>query len=810
MFDWIRWLLSILVIAFSALLLTAPSSALAADDAPGTVRGTVHASDTKAPLPGATVSLRRIADSTLVDGTTTDSTGRFAVDDLPLGRYHVRVRFVGYAEWSRSIRLTETAPTRTLSPIRLDRATSRMDNVEVSANRPFMTTEGSKKVYDFGRTLVALAGKSAADALRTLPSLRITHDGSIRLRGNGNVSIHLNGKPAAMEGKALVQYLKSLSAEDVERVEVTTNPSARHDAEGTAGIINIVLDRADHAGWSGGLSASGGLGPRFSGSGNLGYKKEPWTIHGSYSYRSNHMDRTQTLLRRRQGTSPTTLLNQLAREDFTFGGHNFTTQVDYALTPKTTLSMTSTGSFHGTDETRSAVYRQTEPSDASPDRKVEDEHGHWTLDERLSATHTFDSDNHEVSVDLRYQMEDQYQSFREEKTRPSAPRERGREDETGHDATVEVDYTRPAGPWTVETGYKGAFRHLTRSFGAARFDAATGRFAALSERSSAFTFEEQVQAAYGILQRELGPVDAEVGLRFEHTRTTVDPSDDAPFDNRYAGLFPSASLTYKPSKTREVSLSYSKRVNRPSVHQLSSFGALSNPHVRFVGNPTLEPEDVHKVELTLVQHAGPAMITLSPYGQRTVNSMDWTTTVRSDSLTVRTYDNYDASTSYGVEFNSSVQVGDTFQGSLSGNVYRMKTRGGTLRSGVTRDAFAVSGRATATWTIRSGLRLQTSHFYRSPIHTGIGHMDAYHRTEASIEHSLWDDRGTLGLRVQDPFDASEMGFQKRNQDIVERMMNDWDGRTLSLSFSYRFGDAERNHRNTPSSSGGGGVSMGGG
>lgn len=804
---------ALLLLLLAVLLASGPARLAAApDDPPGTLRGVVQAGDTGDPLPGANVAVRRAADSTLVDGTTTDNTGHFAIEDLPLGAYTVVASFVGYTPQTRSITLTEDAPEQTLEPLHLAPATAQMDGVDVTAERAFMTTEGSKTIYDFDQTQVALASKSADDVLRDLPSVQIDFDGAISLRGSENVRVHVNGKPVPMQGEALVQYLKGLSADDIDRVEIDTNPSARHDPEGTAGRINIVLDRAEDPGWSGSVSASAGQHQRFDGSGNLGYQRGPWQLHAAYSANHGLREMEQELLRRSRAPDPTRLLDQLATNEMTRQGHHLSTQIDHQLTPKTTLSLTSTGSVFALDDTRDVSYAQAPASgdtDAPLHRAVQTDNRRWYLDERLSATQEFDTEHHTLSADLRYRTRDGRQTFEEETSLPTSPRERGTQEQRSQGASLEIDYTRPAGPGRIETGYKGSLRHVSRDYDLTRYDDASDRFVTVPERSRAFTFREDVHAAYGTLQRALGPFDAEAGLRLEHARTNVDPDGGASVANRYVSLYPSASLTYALSKARRLSLSYSKRVNRPSAQQLSFAGRLDDPYVRFVGNPDLDPERVHKVELTAMQHVGPATITLTPYVQRTVDAIEWRTTT-SDSLTIRTPDNYDASTSFGTELTASLQLDRRFQASLSGNAYRVETNGSNLENDLTHDALAMMARANATWTVRPGWRLQLSQFYRSPVETGLGQLDAFYRTEVAVEHAFWNDRATLGLRVRDPFNTSEMGFRQQTRRFTEQMTNRWNGRSLSLSFSYRFGDADdQKPRRRPPQNGGGTGIMGG-
>ncbi len=786
------------------LLISRPT---AAQDAPtGILRGTVVAVDTGDPLPGANVAVRRPADSTLIQGATTDSTGRFVLRDVPVGTHRIVASFVGFAPQSR--RVTVTAGATTLRPFRLAEATERMDGVSVVAERALMTTEGSTTIYNFEQAQINLSSKSAADVLRDLPSVRVDRDGAVSLRGSENVTVHVNGKPVPLSGQALVQYMRSLSAQNIDRIEVNTNPSARYDPEGTAGIINIVLDRTRAAGWSGGLSASGGTNENASASGNLGYQNGPWTLHGSYSYNRSAMDATQHLFRHGMESS-TVLLDQTSDLDALRQGHSFTAQVDYQLTPQTTLSITSTGNVQGMglDRTASISGSAFAPSDPAQ-RAVDTENDNLHLDERLSATHQFGSEEHTLSADLRYQWSDRRQQFEEAETLPGAVRERGIDDQREDDASLKVDYTRPMGAWTLEAGYNGSYRQLERDYDVFRWS--DGRFAPALARSSAFDFSETIHAGYSTLQRSLGSVNAEVGLRLEHAATTIDPNDRAAVDNRYVAWYPSASLTYPISKARRLTLSYAKRVNRPSARQLSFAGFLDDPYVRFEGNPTLGPEQVHTVELTAMQHAGPATITLSPYVRRKVDAIDWRTRVVSDSLTVRTVDNYRSSTSFGVELATSLQLGKTVQASLSGNAYRVETNGQNLESDLTRDAFAVMGRANVRWTVRPGLRLQLSQFYRSPIDHGLGRMDAFYRTEASVEQSLFDDRATFGLRVRDPFDTSDMGFEQTSASYREQMTNNWQGRSVSLSLSYQFGNPDNKPRQRKSQQSGGMGIMGGG
>lgn len=777
-----------------------------ANDRPGVVRGVVEEANTGKALPGANVAVRRVADSSLVNGTTTDGSGQFVVDDLSTGRYRVVVSFTGYGSASRTVNLTSADPDRDLDPFRLGKTTAQMQGTTVSAQRPAITMDRSKKVYNFEKAQVALSSKSVVDVLRDLPSVRIDFEGNIHLRSSSNVKIHVNGEPLAMEDKALVQYLKSMSGEDVKRVELNTNPSARHDAEGTANIINIVLDRQDGAGLSAGFSGSAGSNGGVDGSGNLGYGTDDWSLYGSYSYRHNENESVESLRRRALSGSQELLLDQSATQTHLYGGHSFHAQIDYTPTEATTLSLISTGNVHEMNNTRQMSTDQRS-WESEREQRVGQVHDHIKLDERLSATHKFEEKEHELSADLRYQIGDVEDRVREEKTFTSEPRTSEITGSDKQDGSLKIDYMRPLGSWTMETGYKGSLRWLDEAYTVSPFNTADGKFRDAPVRSDGLEYEEQVHAGYGILNRGIGPVDAEIGLRFEHTQTAINSEVEPPKVNQYSNFFPSASLNYTLNKGSRLTLSYTNRADRPGTFQLSAFTASDDPYTKYVGNPELDPEQIHKGELAFMQNVGIGSLTLTPYISRTTDAIDWKT-VRSDSVTVRTFENYDSNTSYGTELTTSLQFGDDVKANLSGNLYRRVMRGGgTLDAGAAHTSVAFMSRANVTWTPRSDVRLQWSQFYRSPITSGIGRRDAMTRSSLSVEKTFWDEKGSFGLRVEDPFNTSEIGYQNRTQSFRERLTRDWEARSLSISFSYQFGnsDKKRQPHNT-----GGEMMMGGG
>jgi len=794
-------------ILFVISLLAPTASGRQAAEVPraASVTGRVVEATSGNPMPGANVILRRMADSTLVAGTTTDSLGRFVLEDLPLTSLQLTARFVGYTPVHRKVEPEAEAVTR-IETLRMQASTESLDGVDVVGERGVLTTEGGKKVYRIDRSQTNLAGKSTADVLRDLPSVRVSRDGAVSLRGQSDVRLFVNGQPMSLSGKALGQYLRSLSARNVQRIEIDTNPSARYDPEGTAGIIHIVLDRGTGSGWNGSLSVVGGTNRNARGNANVGYRSQRWTAHGTYGYNRSPMDLRQSLTRRdAQGDGPLRL-DQVSDAEAVRHGHTFSGQFDIDLTPSTALSLHSTGTIHRSDRVRSTTNAVT-----ASGRRSDTQQSSLNLDERVSLTHTLGADDHQLTGDIRYQRSTRSQEFTDRARAAELAARRGLDEQTENRGDGSIDYRTPLGSATLEAGYDGTYRVVDREHDQTVLQAApTPPVRSGTDRS--LEYRESIHAVYTTLSTSLGDWDVEAGLRAERVDRRIEPFDASISESHSYAFYPSASVTYSSSPIQSFTLSYSKRVNRPSTRQLSFAGLLDDPYERFEGNPDLDPETVHALELSFMQHIGPAMVTLTPYARRTVDAIDWRSRVVGDSLNVRTFDNFAGETSVGVELATSLRIGRTLRGTLGGNVFRANTDGSNLERQLSRDAVAVMGRASLRWTPRPNLDVQLSQFYRSPMDAGLGRMDAFYRTRLSVEQSFWQDRASVGLRVQDPLDTSDMRFVQSTDRFQETMINNWDGRSLSLSLSYRFGakNTQDRSRTNPSSGSTGMGIMGGG
>lgn len=773
-------------------------------NAEGRITGRVIMTSSERPLADATVTVRNPADSSLVTGGVTDSTGAFAINDVPIGTYTLRVSFVGFAtKRITDVRLTRSRPERELGTISLPEKTAQMDEVTVSAERPAMSVQVDRTVYNTDRQLVT-AGGSARTVLQDLPSIQVDIDGTISFRGNEGVIVHINGEPTSLSGQSLANFLQSLPASSVERVEVIPNPSAKYRPEGAAGIINIVLKRNRSAGWSGGVTAGGGTNESYSFSGNVGYQSGAWRMFANYGFRGGSEDEGGTRLRRNLTEDPTEVLDQSSTQSETDRGHTLNTQLEYRPSDATSFSAETVLS---TDAETSEQRMNTTFSTTGGTlldryaRLTNEDSGEQSIDTRLSMNHDFAPDDHNLEAELRYESEwqDEDGAYKEynltaaKALGPIRQRERENMTEREQEGTLELDYVRPLGRFTLETGYQGEWSMEDNDQAFEIFNADTDAWH--TQEVSSFDFEEQTHAVYGLLTTPLGSsFEVKAGARAEQALTTFTlPARDDSYDNNYFSVFPSAFLTYTPNEKYQARLSYSKRVRRPNSWQLNPIDDNEDPNFRHQGNPQLGPEYIHSFELSLTRKWTPVTLSVNPFFRRTVNEIDRRRRYEGN-VTISTFDNFASSNSYGLEVVTSLQLENWVRGNVSVNAHRVVTDGSNFTTDRSNDAMAYSGRANLTFSLGPGFDLQLSQFYRAPMDIAGGRMGAWTSSDVALQKQLFDGQGSLSLRASDVFDAMNFNLEQQLDGRYTQSTRDWSERQIMVTFSYSFGGGSNEDR----------------
>jgi len=771
--------------------------------AAGEIRGVVRDASSGAALAGASIAVRSAADSALITGAVTRADGTFRVEGLRPGAYYLRVSRLGYTTGTVSrVAVTPTAQTADVGIVRLSAGAVALQGITATTERSAVTTAPDRTVVNT-RNLPSATGGNATDVLRNVPGVDVDGDGKVSVRGNENVAIQINGRPAPMRGDALTNFLKQLPSNMVDRVEVVPNPSAKYDPDGMGGILNIVLKQNADLGTSGGLQVGGGTGGRYNASGNLSHQQGNLTLFGSYGF--NRDNRVQEGFNWRNSHFeglPESFTLQTTSGDVLNQSHTVNLNAELKL-GRTSIAPAVMLNKRAADADNRNAFTEQDASEIETARYDQrtglDWHG-LTTDYSLSVRHVAQPQKNELSADFRFNRsrDDQNSLFTFQPLSGSAlfPLRDARNllNNVVREGNAQVDYTRVLGSTKLETGWKGTLRWMDNHL---MTDSLTGGVAnPAARRTNAFEYDENVQAAYGLVTQTLGNVALQGGVRLEVARSDFKLGSET-FPNDYTSLFPSAAATWTLGQRGQLRFSYSKRIQRPNPQFLNPFPISDNPQNVFVGNPELKPEYTHALEASLQRSMPFGSLTVTPFYRLTENVVRRYQTVDTLGVTTSTLRNLDTSKSYGADVNTQLRVGTRLTGMASVSGFRVVTDGSNVQSGFGSEAFSWSARGSLNLKLSPSTDVSWFQFYRAGMKTEQGRIGAFSMANFSVRQKVAGDRASVSLRVADPFDQMRFRFETEDANTEQVSQRNFNQRAVFLSFNYTFGRPPRMRQPRP-------------
>ena len=766
----------------------------------GEINGRIVAIGTAQAITTASIGVLRASDSSVVAGTPAGPDGSFHIARLAPGRYDVRIRAVGFAPLLRSgIVISREHPLADLGTVTLSAFAVKLESQVITGERQDVVLSPDRNSYST-KNMTTASGGTAVDVLRNVPSVEVDGNNNVTLRGNTNVVVQINGRSSPLSGEQLAQFLAQIPASTVSRVEVATNPSAKNDPEGSAGIINIILNQQADIGWSAGFNAGTGTTGQVNASGNVGRQSGPLTLYLSASLYQDH--------RANDGTSDRTNLaipipafveshsNGRSRPRW----ESMTFRSEYKLTENDALSadaMLSGGRFA----------RQSESfySDLDASRDVIGQFNQFNDQVWRSLSQDYTIGYHRtagpsitiLSTELRYSTDTDSSDNNffglllqpDPSTGPELPpREWDASLERVPAWNLQTDYTHPFGTRTkLETGFKGTTRSNAENATVALLDPATGVYADDQSRANSFDYHERIGAIYGVLSQQIGGFQTQGGLRLEEaaTRFTL-PSVNQSYDKRYSSAFPSGIVSYNFSDLRQVKLSYSRRISRPSPWQLSPVVNRSDARHEFHGNPGLRPEYTDAFELALQDGHSWGSLQLNPYVRKTAHAVRYIQTIDTSGISLGTYDNVASTLVTGADLNVTYRhAALTFFG--GGSIYHYSSDASNLAGNLSTHSVVWNTRANATLKLSPVTDLQAFANYRAPSATEGGRQSAFVYMNFALRRKMWNDKGSVTLRVSDPFNLMTWGYQTADGRVIELSEQHFGQRGLFLTISRTFG-----------------------
>jgi len=780
------------------------------------ITGKIIDSNTKEPLEYATVILNN-QETKQLSGGITDENGNFNIK-INTGTYDISFEFISF----KTIKIPNKIINSSINfgTIKLSEDADELDEIVIIAEKSTVEIRLDKRIYNVGKDMTVKGG-SASDVLDNVPSVDVDVEGNVSLRGNENVRILIDGKPSALVGLSGTDALRQLPADAIERVEVVTSPSARYDAEGTAGILNIILRKGVVTGLNGSLNATIGDPTQYRIASNINFRTKKVNLFTNLGYRnSSGPGNFLTNLSTFENES----INSLRIEDRNFernrNGYNINVGLEYFLSKES--SITGTYFFRDSDNKNLSnnIIRVFDINDILEfsDTRIQDEDEIDTTSQfALNYTNNINSSGHKLTIDFQYsESEEIEKAF----INDSLAEENNITTEDSKNTLIQSDYVLPIGENTqFEIGYRGEFQDLTSDFLVTRTP--TLDF----DPSNNLVFKQNVNAIYSQFGSKLNKFSYLLGLRTEITDVKVRLTNtNEKFDYKYTELFPTINVGFERTEDQSFTIGYSRRLRRPRFWYLNPFESRSSQNVIYKGNPALIPTFTNSFDLGFLQKIGKLTLNSSIYFQHSINAIERVSRdeIRfidgvNQVITIREPINLASEDRFGFELTTNYNPSKKVRLSGSFNVFQQESKGlyaynKFIIDEISGDIIATPEiqdlgntnnswftRFNATFSLPWEIQMQNRLSYRGPRKTVQSESDGIFSANIALSKDVFKEKGSLVLNVSDVFNSrkrksTNYNPNKENPTSISYQESQWRVRQVSLNFTYRFNQKKKQQR----------------
>ncbi len=770
------------------------------------IRGQVIDGNSNRPLDYATVSLLLQANQELVTGTITDEDGQFTLEAVA-GNYLIKVEFLGYEPLE--VKNITLAPNeqKDLGKLKISTATASLEEVTVTAEKSQMQLSLDKKVFNVGKDLASRGG-NAAELLDNVPAVQVDVEGNVLLRGNGNVRILINGRPSSLIGNGGTG-LRNIPANLIERVEVVTNPSARYEAEGTAGIINIILKKDTRKGLNGSFDFTLGNPQNYGTAVTLNRRANKLNFFTNLGVNYQNSPGNGNLFQ--ETTTPDAILISLQESErnraglggsFRFGADYFfddrntlTTAFSYRLNDRLNSSLTTYRDY--IDLLSNPTGIETRTDDEEEDRKALE----YSLNYKLLFPQR---DGQQLTVDFRYQDSDELEASQLNNRFFNADfspadrvdlRQRSSNAELERQMIFQSDYIHPFGKdHRFEAGIRSSLRTINNDFLVEELDRNTNVWASLEGLSNDFRYREEIHAAYLTYGKKIGRFSYQLGLRPEYSRVTTTLLETNVVNDRdYTNLFPTAHFNYDLPKQNAVQISYSRRIQRPRFWDLNPFFSFSDNRNFFSGNPNLDPEFSHSLELSHIKYFEKGSLSSSLYFRHTDGIIQRIRVVDDLGNSITQPENLATEDAYGLDMTGSYEIAKWWRFNADFNIFYFKTDASNIDASFGAENVSWFTRGTSRFTIQKKTDVQVRFNYQAPQQQAQGKRLSMSSVDLAASRDIMKDKATLTLGVRDLFNTRRWRFIAEGDNFYSEGDRRWRVRQIDLTLNYRLNqDKKRN------------------
>ena len=775
-----------------------------------TTRGKISVTvvnDQQSAIENATVELLKTKDSSLVKVAITDKNGVAEFENISFGNYLVKASSAGSVlQLSSSFSLSSDQSHVTVPQIMLQPDAKQLGNVTVTGKKPFIQKLNDRIVVNVENSIIS-AGSSAMDVLERSPGVNVDQNDNISLRGRSGVIIMIDGKPTAMTGADLANYLKGLPSAAIERIDIITNPSAKYDASGNSGIIDIRMKKDQRFGTNGTLTAGYGQGiyPKANGGGTFNYRNKKINVFGNYN-RGYFVVLNHLILDRNFYNNGVynggDLKDNYAKTPFNTNTARVGT--DFFPSKKTIIGFVVNGTFNHirrNSSNNSVVIDQNKQNKNTFESLATNNDHNKNVVANINFKHTFDSTGKELTADADYgsyhstsltRNATKYYKLDGTSLQPDYILD-GDQDGKLTFKTGKLDYVNPLGKTAKwEAGFKTSF--VSSDNDAKFYDVSSGTPQNDVNKTNRFFYDENNNAGYLNFSKNWKKYNFQVGLRGEHTHIkTHQINGDVYFDSSYFELFPSAFFNYNLKEDQTIGVSVSRRIGRPGYSQLNPFLFLIDPTTYATGSPGLLPQFTWSYELSYTMKNLNFTFGYShtTHSQNIVISKfkDVFPNIPSDdNVTVQIPVNFSSTDYYGVSISAPIRVNKWWNMINNANIYYQHFNGKLGTTQLDKGRPAADLRTNNTFTMKKGWTAELTGSVNSGGQYGFMVLDPQWGIGAGVQKLIMKSKGTLRFNVTDIFWTNLPKAVITYDNYIEKWHAYRETRVANLTFTYRFGN----------------------
>lgn len=783
------------------------------ETAKGKITGTVIDSASAQPIEYASIGLLPKDGTKEINGTTTDGKGSFVINNIPEGEYKIAIYFIGYKNGTAAnIQINKKNRTVNLGNIKLTNTQTTLKEVTVTAKSELVEFKIDKIVYNAENDVTSQGG-AAIDILKKVPQVVVDIDGNVELQGNTNIRFLINGKPSSIFGNSLADALASIPASQIKSIEAITSPGSKYDAQGTGGIINIILKENKVKGINGNISLNGGT--RFeNGSANIAYKNNNFGLNAFFggnaqlsSHTPNSQDRTST----DAVAQTTTRLTQDGYTDFQRHGYNTGLGFDWSINKQNTLTGSVTYNNFGNkgvaflnQEQITQDYSNNILQDVKGYRNSTNSSSIGSIDCNLSYLKKFKKEGQELSVAVVTSNGTPNSNYTQTQSYAGAstPYAGSSSSNPGTDnnLNISIDYVHPISEkFTFETGVKHVEQNINSTTNVGFLDQASDVYQSSATQSYSIKYNMKIYAGYVSTNFTLfNWLDVKAGARTEYTNVNIDfPNTSVP---SYYILVPSIIVSHKFKNDQQFKIAYTRRIERPGYMELNPFVNFSDPHNLSTGNPKLRPEISDNIEMGYSKSFANGGNIYIGINER-INTQDLksiTTFYPTYQIRDSLYTNVSVSTrqNIGAEYNSggnlslSYPITQKFKARVNfGATHRYIV--GNMYVGTINMGFRYRGNLNLSYQLPKNLIVEAFGNYNSAAKNVQGLNPQSLSYTIALRKQFWNKKASIGLTATNPFNKYIKQVTTTNTaDYTSSATRYLPYRSFGISFTYKFGKLE--------------------